>query len=285
MSARWMEAIERACADLATAPGADASARVRIVPLDRDLSVEVTLADGRSASRRLASPDALRPTLEALLLIPMLAPAAIARAAADPAPPREPVFTRADDPGVGKPPPPPAPASSSPPEPTFGVDFGGSVGGRVAGDGYLSVAPAAFAELRAGPWLIGTFIRWDVYEYKSAPLVTTFEMETVAAGLLVGRRTPLAFGSLDVGVSPRLVVETQTFETRAGEQTDTSGTDVRLGGFARLGLGRGAVRGLLELDAEISPGRARRVARLDPLLPALPAWSAGLSVGIMWASP
>lgn len=284
MSPRWIEAIERACADLAAAPGADASAQVRIVPVDRDLSVEVTLADGRSASRRIATPEALRPTLEALLLVPTLAPAPRARTTEESAPPpREPVFTRAEDPGLGRPP--PAAPAASPPEPTFGVDIGGGVGGRVAGDGYLSVAPAAFAELRVGPWLVGTFLRWDVYQDKSAPLVTTFEMETVAAGLLVGHRAPLGFGNVDVGVSPRLVVETQTYEAKAGEQTITSGTDVRLGAFGRLGLGKGAIRGILELDAEISPGRVRRVTRLDPLLPALPAWSAGLSLGLMWASP
>jgi hypothetical protein len=278
-----MEAIERACADLATAPGADASAQVRIVPVDRDLSVEVTLADGRSASRRLATAESLRPTLEALLLVPTLAPAPRARATEESAPPRELVFTRAEDPGLGKPA--PAAPAASPAEPTFGVDIGGAVGGRVAGDSYLSVAPAAFAELRVGPWLVGTFLRWDVYQDKSAPLVTTFEMETVAAGLLVGHRTPLGFGNVDVGVSPRLVVETQTYETKAGEHTATSGTDVRLGAFGRLGLGKGTLRGFLELDAEISPGRVRRITRLDPLLPALPAWSAGLSLGLMWASP
>ena len=157
------------------------------------------------------------------------------------------------------------------------------IGGRVAARGYLSADLSGVAELRTDSWLFGTLFRWDFVSDKSAPLVAVFEMETVTAGLLVGRRIPFGFGSFDTGLSPRLVVETQTYEAKAGEQSK-SATDVRLGAFARLAFGKSSLRALVELDGELSPSRLRRIVQLDPLLPALPAWSAGLTAGVMWAA-
>ena len=286
LSPRWSDAVARACVELANVPGRDESARVRMAPIDRDLSIEVSLADGRFASRRLASPAALRPTLEALLVVPRLGPR---EPLPEPAPPKAvaaddastssntttTAWPRPEEDGALQ------PARGA--EPSVGLELGGGVGGRVAAHGYLSLAPAGFAEIRVGSWLLGALIRWDLIGSKSAPRVDVFEMETVAAGLLVGHRSSVGFGTIDVGLSPRIAVETQTYENKGGEQS-LSATDVRLGSFARLALGRSALRAIVELDADVSPSRMRRVVQLDPLLPALPAWSAGLSIGLLWGA-
>ena len=57
------------------------------------------------------------------------------------------------------------------------------------------------------------------------------------------------------------------------------------GSFARLVLGDGPMRFLTELDGEVSPTRLRRETRIDPMLPPLPTWSVGGSLGAEWAGP
>jgi hypothetical protein len=150
------------------------------------------------------------------------------------------------------------------------------------------LAPAGFAQLRAKDWLFGMSVRWDVLQLKSDVAVSNFEMETLAAGLSVARRFRPRFGQMDLGVSPRLVAETQSFQgtsaAEMGEQADTQ-TDVRIGSFARAAFGGAPLRFFMELDAELSPGRLRRDIRIHPALPPLPSWSAGIGLGVMWGEP
>ena len=285
---RWQTAIDHACAELSSLPGTDPTAEVRLRARDRDLTVVVTLADGRSATRHLRSPTELRGALEALLVVPPEArPAAsdpaLVAAAASPAAPPEGWSSSPND----IPPAAPAEAATglSAAEPTLGVELGAGLGGRVAARGYLSAALDGLAQVRIGSWLFGAVFRWDFIGQKSAPLVKVFEMESVGAGLAVGRRFPLGFGSLDAGVSPRLVVETQSYENDSGEHS-MSASDARLGAYARLALGKSSLRPVIALDGELSPARLRRVVQLDPNLPPLPSWSAGLSAAVVWgASP
>jgi len=272
-SAQWRALVERACLDIDkrfTDPGA----RTRIVPIDRDLTIEVTLADGRSTTRRVRNPDTLRATLEALVQLPP-----------ERRPP-EPTEPPANSPASPSELPPPTltPVPAAPPGSNVGIELGAGLGGRLAAHAYLSLAADAFAQIRVGSWLLGAVFRWDFVGQKQAPLVSTFETETVGAGLLVARRIAVGFGAADVGVTPRLASETQTYEAGAAENS-LSATDVRLGVFGRLGFGKGALRGILALDAELSPTRLRRTLRLDALLPPLPAWSLGMSAGILWAAP
>jgi hypothetical protein len=170
------------------------------------------------------------------------------------------------------------------------MELGGAAGGRVAGHRYVSFAPGGFAQLRVDSWLFGMTARWDAVQVRSSTSVPNFEMDTLAAGLSVGRRWSVAPAQIDIGVSPRLIAETQSYQanpaapTEATEKADTQ-TDLRLGAFARIAFGRGAFRPLLELDTEISPSRLRRDIRIDPLLPPLPSWSAGISAGVAWGEP
>ncbi len=295
---RWRAAIDGACSAMTTLPGIDPTAHVRMAAIDRDLALEVTLADGRFASRRVVSPDALLATLEALLVVPP-SDASEVSDASEPRAPRAPSDAKSGDGGRGERvspaaamgstwPPREEPAPSERPcngEPTTAIELGGGAGGRVAARGYLSASVAGFADIRVGNWLVGTLIRWDVIGSKSAPLVDVFEMETVVAGIVVARRVGLGFASLDAGLSPRLAVETQTFESGATGESSLSSTDVRLGAFGRFSFGKSALRPIVELDADASPSRLRRVVYLAPRLPALPSWSAGLSAGLAWTTP
>ena len=275
-SAPWRAVIERACLDI-DERFTDPTAETHIVPIEGDLTITVNLADGRSTARRVHLPEALRPTLEALIVLP---PERRSPVPPMPVAPSLPPATTLQEI-------PPDPSNAVPVvarEARPSIELGGGIGGRFASHAYLSLAVDAFAQIHVGSWLLGTVFRWDFIGQKEAPLVSTFETETVGAGLLVARRAALGFGALDVGVTTRLALETQTYETSAGEQS-ISATDVRLGPFARLAFGSGALRGLFAVDAELSPTRLRRTFRLDPLLPPLPAWSLGMSAGLQWAAP
>jgi hypothetical protein len=295
------------------APDTDVTARVRILPADPDLIVEISLRDGRSTIRRVRDPAALTPTLEALLSLPPAEkqaseqppqraedPSATTRGflAAEqqspaPAPPR-------DASAASEKPRPPAEDTATPsphgkgaestPQSAVRMELGGAAGGRVAGHRYLSFAPGGFAQLRVESLLFGVTARWDAVQGRSSTAVPNFEMDTLAVGVSVGRRWSEAPLRIDVGVSPRLIAETQSYQanpaapSEATEQAATQ-TDLRLGAFARIAFGRGAFRPLLELDAELSPSRLRRDIRIDPVLPPLPSWSAGISAGVAWGEP
>jgi hypothetical protein len=271
---RWMESIARACGVLEASPDSDATARVRLVPAGHDLIVEVALEDGRSAFRRVRDPALLAETLDALLTLPP--------------PRREPVAPRLsgthpsranEQLGIDRSQPPPAMASR--------IEFEGgvAVGGRVAGRGYLSVAPGGFARIRVDDWLLEISARWDVLQHKSDAHLNDFEMDTVGAGVSVARRFRSGAAIVDVGIGPRLLVETQSFRPPPGLEDADAKTDVRVGTFTCLSFGAAPLRPFVEIDAELSPGRLRRDIRVGPELPILPSWSAGLGVGVLWGRP
>ncbi len=284
--ARWFDAIAAACESTTHAPDSDPNARVRLVPAERDLLVEVVLKDGRATSRRVSATERLGPTLDALLTVlpPSPAPAntSTSTSTTAPSPPG------ADDPHE-RPPVEPSPAPravTTVVEAPFGVDVGAGLASRVSGsEGYMSFAVDAFGELRLGRLLIGMAARWDMFEgpvAKAPPL--NLEMQTVALGLLMGRRFAPSFGNVDLGITPRFIVELQAYDSLTSEQEkNDSATDIRVGAFGRLALGHGAFRPFAELDAELSPARIRRSIHIDPVLPPLPAWSTGLSLGVMWS--
>jgi hypothetical protein len=271
----WADALGRVCGDLLAMKDRDTSASVRLLASDDDLVVEVTLADGRSAIRRIKSPFALRAALEALLTLPPR-PAEPPPAPAPLAP--APVPTASEAPAAGAAPPP------AKVERAGTAELALSAAGRVGGGGATSLAPTAEANLITGNWLFGLWARWDVVQHTSAPNAQDFEMDTVGAGLGFARRTALSRLDLDIGFSPRLIVETQNHEIDDDDETRVA-TDVRLAAFARVVLGHGALRPFAAIDGEISPGRLRRELRLAPALPALPAWSTGIAVGVSWTAP
>jgi hypothetical protein len=64
-------------------------------------------------------------------------------------------------------------------------------------------------------------------------------MQTVVAGLSVGRRVESTIGSFDFGVAPGLLAETQTYNTAQRIEFSDTQTDVRLGLYAKFAWGRG----------------------------------------------
>ncbi|MBX3225743.1 MAG: hypothetical protein KIT84_30800 [Labilithrix sp.] len=292
---KWRDAVAVVCADLGALKDRDPTATVRLVAAGDDLVVEVTLADGRTALRRVREPLALRRVLEALLSLPPTptpTPTPTQPAPADLAkPPPEvhenesgstaPVLS-----GDRQPPPPPVAERPTPPpvaRTTPTAELSVSTAGR-AGGGAWSVAPTAEASLLFGHWQLGLSARWDVVQHMNARRAEDFEMESLAVGLAVARRIDLGRVDLDVGFSPRLVVETQSHEIDDDDETE-SATDVRAAAFGRFSFGRGALRPFLAVDAELSPARVRRKIHLAPELPPLPPWSAGLALGLTWSSP
>lgn len=278
---RWSDAVARLCDDLQAMKDRDPDARVRLTASAEDVLVEVTLPDGRGTIRRVRRPHALRDSLEALLTLPP--------ERRDPEPPRAAVST------VAAPPPPePAPLRTSP---FVGAEIALGVGGRVAGSSHLALGGAAEAYLIAGHWLFGLWARWDAFQRVGTPSDVEVDIDTVGAGVTFARRYRLGSSAeLDVGVVPRLIVENQRWERDArpgspvpegeGEAEDEEGsrttTDVRVATLGRVHFGRGPLRPFVGIDAEVSPARLRRPSRAAEGIPALPAWSAGLIVGVSW---
>ena len=267
---RWVHSLGEACRDLSELEDVDLTASVRIRGEGDDLVVEVALPDGRRTRRTVRKEAALQPTLHALLLVPSYD----VEITTEPPPESSPAEVVPDTPAPPRPSPPPVRVAAS-------LGVGG--GARIAAESYASLAANAFAELTVDRWLIGTTFRWDVVQ-DTAGRVMGFEMETVTIGLEAGYVLPLPFGAVDLGLCPRLLSETQTFENTSGETT-RGAMDVRLGAFSRLRLGHSHFRPAIELDADLSPARLRREIRLDPLLPPLPSWSAGIGLALVWGAP
>lgn len=275
---RWSEALAHVCADVAAIRDRDPDAITRVVAKGDDVSIEVTLSDGRTARRSVQAPYALRGALEALLVLPPPPPMpAPAPPVAAPSPPPSDAREKTAPSAIESPP--VSPASS---RRTAELSVG--TAGRVAGAGILSVAPTAEASLFVGDWMLGLSARWEVVQSATAPRAHDFERDSAGAGLVVARRIGARGFDLDLGLSPRLVVETQSHEIDE-EDENLSATDVRLGAFTRVTLGRGPIRPFAMFDMEVSPARLRRNVRLASQLPALPAWSAGLSLGLSWTTP
>lgn len=265
----WVEASERACRELAELLDRDQSARIRLISDADDVLVEVILADGRSAIRRVREPARLAPTLTALVSLP---PAT----ANDPR-------ARSTAP-VALPPPALVPPTEPKRATTISVEIALSVAGRITASDDASIAPTVEASLVADRWLFGLWARWDVVSLSDVANPADFEQEGVGAGVSVARRTNLGAVDLDIGASPRFIEDTQRYIVNGTEEA-RSAADIRLGAFVRAAFGHRALRFITTLDGELSPARLRRPIQLESDLPALPAWSAGLAAGVAWTSP
>lgn len=275
LEAPWLEQLSQACTDLAAIPDADRTASVLVSPRESGVEVEVTLSDGRSVTRSVRTPKALAGTLEALLTVP---------GGTRPRPSFASDATGADlDHEI-----PGAKESAREEERRggrLGLELGGSLGARALGDGPIwAISSGVHAEVRRRAWLVGISLRWDTVPPKVVREPPDFEMDTFSMGTTVARRFPSSLGQLDVGVAPRVAFDGQTAEVGMG-QVDGARWDLRLGAFGRLRIGGASTRLRIELDGEISPRYLRHEVRIDPGLPPLPAWTAGLAVGISWGTP
>jgi len=162
--------------------------------------------------------------------------------------------------------------------------------GRVASSPlYGGVGLAAFAQLNLDRWLVGVAARWDADDaLVTAAPPSGFNMQTLALGIDFGVRSSFRGSTLDVLIGPEVRIENQ--EAFGGETAPDGiggGTsDVRLDASLRITTPRSSsVRFFSEGDVDVSPARTAKTRRLDPGLPTLPAWSAGLALGVAWSLP
>jgi hypothetical protein len=283
---RWNDVLSRTCSNLEAIPDRDPTASIRLVPSEDDLLVEVVLTDGRSAIRRVTSPSALRSAIEALLALPPEAASKPTRRVPERSPAPE-VLPPESKPTSHQP-----AVVESPPSRSTTADLALSIAGRAGGSGFFSVAPTAEAYLISGRWLFGLSARWDALQHVVTSSNLDYSIESAAAGLAIARRIELPVLDLDVGFSPRMVVESEGFDIQppptdddAEDDISRTSTDVRVAFFGRALVGHGPVRFFTGIDGELSPARLRRVVRAASYTPALPAWSLGLAAGVSWSTP
>jgi hypothetical protein len=273
LEARWLASVIEMCESLERLPNVDPTARLRVVPDGQDVVIEVSVADGRRALRKVSSPEDLGLTVEALITLP-------------PLPEPKPI--------VEKPPPGPTAASerqAPKPQPSraspdaSGIAFEGGVllAGRISrSPTYTSLGPEGHAGLRAGAWTLGIAARWDAVDTLQDDTYAGFEMEGAAVGVFAAHRVVALSGfALEAGGSALVVSETQSVQAAEGEKAG-SATDLRAGILARASFGGGPLVFLTQLDADLSPTRVRKTLRIDEALPPLPAWSAGFGLGVGW---
>jgi len=258
-SSAWAERIEPLRAELRDAR-IDRCARVDIRLEGAEAVVSVS-SGGRNATRRLSEPSELVRTVEALMVLPPvieMAPSPGERVADD-------VERRLP-----------------PPEPTH-VEAALGAALRVGGNVYAGGGFSALADVVVDNYVLGVSGRWDVTDgYVAEPTAGDFSMESGAFGIVLGRRAALGWASLDVLLDGQIVVESQD-QNSPGDGVDGDTLDTRFGVGLRASTPKtSGFRPFLLADVEASPARIAHSKRIDPALPLLPAWTCGLSLGIMW---
>lgn len=254
--ARWRPALADLCDTLPQLRDVDTGARLQLTATQDEIVVHVTLADGREAVRHVRSSEALRDTVEALMLKP-----------SSPLPALTPEPT-------------PRPAAVAA-EPTHSLSLvlGGALTGRVArAPTYLSWGFELHAGVQLAAWLLALNVRWDALSRATSSL----EADAVGAGFKVTRHMLVTgFTTWSLGGEAAFLVQTQSGEVR-GATRPRSAADLRVGLLSQLILGHSALRGLVAASIELSPLRLRRSMSIyEPL----PSWSVGLALGCQWESP
>jgi hypothetical protein len=268
---RWDAALETVRLRLQQKLDLDRCARIRLEPAGDEMSVHVTLPDGRRAGRRVNMPGRLLEAVEALLVLPTMALARDSELV--------PPDLHADVAGRS--------TSSEASLPAAHLELGLGAEGRLSGaPAYGGVGAVMSAELALNAWLVGIGARWDVANDTIAgPSPGGFNMEGFALAVAIGRRITAGEVDLDGLVRPEIVVDVQEADGPGGDGIGGTESDVRFDGLLRVSGPRvSRTRFFAAADFEVSPSRVRNSRRIDPLLPRLPYWSSGLAVGIIWGA-
>ena len=275
---RWLMPVSELCTKFAALDNLDPSARLALMPAGDDLRLVVSLRDGRSAVRRVHTPAELAEAVLALMALP--ARPAHRDDATQPSTP-----TSAQPSGdQGK----ETPADMEPkavPLPTarrFGVELAVEAMARLAwSPAYASLGARGYVALRRDGWRLALMARYDGYQTKLRNRPAQFEMATAGGGLSVTHTvlTTSAF-TVHAGLTGWILGEAMT----VGEDDQERGHTIvrpRFGALARVSR-LGHIHWSLGLDLELSPLRLGHEQRILPWLPPLPAYSAGLSFGVVW---
>jgi hypothetical protein len=224
--------------------------------------VQATLDDGRSAQRSVQLSESLTLTVEALVVVP-----------------RRPEHPRARTEETDAAPIAPAPNA---PQSPIGVEVGLELVGRVASSpAYLSTGFSLHAGLRPADWFFYLTMRWEPGQVYTRNKPSDFEMDSLAGGIVIGRRLLTEPIGIDLGLNLLIVGTIQSYRRDSIEHSFT-GADGRLSVLGRVLLGHSRWRWTGSLDTAVSPLQLRHAARLDASLPTLPVWSVGIGLGGTW---
>jgi hypothetical protein len=272
--------------------GVERCATVKLGRAETGIDVQVLLADGRSAERRVQRAEDVVPVLEAMLVVPdelEAAPAALPTSS--PEDQRAPPAKRAPAPS-------PTPSSKSQPSPRVaapaahgqeqdatasdvhgsgaGIELSAATSARV-GDGQYSVGLGVTTLLELRQWLAGLAARVDSFAVPEGQPHAALEL-----GVLLGRRFQLDPVTLDLLLGPAVALQGEsTVETGpAGERTETtSGVVPRLQLASRLNFApRSTLRPFLGIEGELGPGQDTQPESIASIQ-AMPQWIVGFAVG------
>ena len=271
----WRDKIGELETRLADLAEGEPCAQLEVAKHGDAVFVEIWLADGRMAARRVDAPEALLATVEALLIgLP-------ASQAVQPlSPPNPPSASEA----LLEPP--PGEAAMTPRPAGFALDLGIGAATRVAGAPFfIGYGLVGRLDVSINSWLVGGWLRWDFRDRPIRQEVPRgFTMASFLLGAFVGRRFALGRATLDVVAGPNVVVETE--ESAGPAAIDLGGEmgALSLGGALKLFTPGGVAPGFFGLlGGELIPDRMVRRVRADPALPVLPRWSATFALGASWS--
>jgi hypothetical protein len=235
-------------------------------------TLTVVDAKGRTVSRRVARPDEVVPTGEALLASPVVEAGPTEPQAPSPAPPGAAP--------AAAPAPPPAKAPAAPREPR--VQLQALLGPRVSGPGAAAWGSAAIrAELPFGPWSAGIWARADQVFAGPRGAPRGFELTSASAGLSAGRRLVGGPFELKLTLDPSLAIV--MMEAGDEDKMHPEGAKVafRLGASLAGSFHIASVfRGVVAIDGEFAPAGIGGLKKISPDLPDVPVYTAGLLLGI-----
>jgi hypothetical protein len=282
--ATWPGLAERVRSTFAEREGVEACARIRLVRVQGAIRVDVTLPDGRSASRWVRERDDVVPVLEALLLVP---PSDAAPSAPESAAPSEHEQVKAPEPEAVRPKPRRTRLElriaerdlrdpEEPPSGGLGFEVSAFASTRT-GDGQVSLGVGLLSFVELSAWLVGFSARADSYPGPSPPPGPTLE-----AALLAGRRLRFESTALDIFAGPALLVQGETesvWAGPAGEYRETSsGTSPRFTFGSHLHFATDSIlRSFVGVEAEIGQ-KEGSTASLDGPSEA-PSWMFGVAAG------
>ncbi len=267
----WQPALSALKDRLIALPDVDRCATVRIFAAAPGVLVEVELADGRAAVRRVEDQTMLLFVIQSLITrLPAAEPRAL---------PARPARSEAT---VER-----APRAPEAERPRRVLEFAVAASARFAErPSYIGYGVALDADLALGNWLVGSWIRWN---FRDLPvhgqhLPPDLVMASFLWGGFAGRRFGLGRCALDVTAGLSIMIEDQ--EAFEGTPNDTGGefADVTLGTALRLVAPAGGGPGFFALlGGEVYPTRVGHRAHRAAQLPQLPAGGMTLALGFAWS--
>jgi len=292
LEARWSNAVDEARRALARRDDVDTFVEVIVSPASGGVRVVARRPSGERAERHVDDVDDLGPTIFALVVVPRTArlePVHDAELPAD-------LIVRVI-----------APRSGSRRD---GFELGAALGARWQGS--IAVGGHVFADLAAGPWLVGANLGWTtgggdqrVVDPASAETTTEhYALRTFEIGIELGRRVELGPVEVTALVGPRLAMSTRSFQDvpaptmslmRTGPMVSSAFDvpDVRearlAGGLRAWWTSSAHLQLLLGVDATLDVARwlgpshptdAAEVTVVEA--PARPAWGIAVTLGGMF---